>query len=303
LTFFKVSSKIASTFGFQEISIGENMKSSVCITGAAGGLGKAFAAECALRGWNLFLTDLAAPLLPPLAAGISRLYGVDVQTYACDLTNTMERDSFWLRIQELGIQFHMLINVAGVEFEGLFKERSLQELRTIVRLNIEATLEMTHRVLSHRDPCRTLRIINVSSLASYYPMPLKAVYAASKRFLLDVSLALHHELCSDDVTVTVLCPAGLPTTLESITKIDAQGFMGQATTLNVGSVTTKTIDWALKGRPVYIPGWVNRLMKALSILIPPVTIAGMLKKRWLKAYKESTADHRLLDLPPLINPH
>ena len=278
------------------------MKSYVCITGATGGVGKAFAAECAQRGWDLFLTDLNASLLPPLSSGIERLYGVDVHTYACDLTNPEERNQFWQHIQDLGIQFHMLINVAGIDFEGLFKERSLQQLRTIIRLNIEATLEMTHSVLSHRDPCRTLRIINVSSLASYYPMPVKAVYAASKRFLLDISLALHHELSADDVSVTVLCPAGLPTTLTSITKIDAQGFMGQATTLNVGDVTTKTIDWAMKGRPVYIPGWINRLMKSLSRLVPPVTMAGMLKKRWMKAYKKTTRDARLRGVPSLANP-
>lgn len=34
------------------------MKSYVLISGAAGGLGKAFAAECASRGWDMVLTDL-----------------------------------------------------------------------------------------------------------------------------------------------------------------------------------------------------------------------------------------------------
>lgn len=278
------------------------MKSYVCITGASGGVGKAFAAECAQRGWDLLLTDLSHAPLSPLASGIGRLYGVEVKTYTCDLTDPAERENFWQYIRENGIQLHMLINVAGVDFEGLFKERSLKEIRTIVRLNIEATLEMTHSVLSHRDPCRTLRIINVSSLASYYAMPVKAVYAASKRFLLDVSVALHHELRSDDVSVTVLCPAGLPTTRSSITKIEAQGLMGQATTLNVGSVTSQTIDLALKGRPVVVPGFFNQIMLAASRMVSPVKLAGMLKKRWLKANKESTENYRLTDLHPLTNP-
>jgi len=274
------------------------MKSYVCITDAAGGLGKAFAAECALRGWDLFLTDMAETLLPPLAEGLSRLYGVDVRTYACDLTNPDERNQFWQYTQEQGVQFHMLINVAGVDFEGLFKERSLQELRTIIRLNIEATLEMTHSVLSYRDPCRTLRIINVSSLASFYPMPVKAVYAASKRFLLDVSLALNQELRADDASVTVLCPAGLPTTLSSITKIEAQGIMGQATTMNVGHVVTRTIERALKGRSVYVPGWLNQVMRFSGSMIPRPTLAGMIKRRWLKSNHQanSAAAAALVDL-------
>ena len=48
----------------------------VAITGAAGGLGKAFAVECASRGWDLFLTDLPGEPLETLAAGLRSTYGV-----------------------------------------------------------------------------------------------------------------------------------------------------------------------------------------------------------------------------------
>lgn len=278
------------------------MRSYVCITGATGGLGKAFAAECALRGWNLFLTDVATPMLPPLAEGLTRMYGVDVKYYDCDLTDAEARAEFWQQIKAMGTQFHMLINVAGVDFEGPFSQRSLSELRTIVRLNIEATLEMTHSVLAHRDPCRTLHIINVSSLASFYPMPVKAVYAASKRFLLDMSLALHHELRSEDAVVTVLCPAGLPTTLSAIAKIKAQGFLGQLTTQNVGNVACRTIDYAIKGRPLYIPGLLNQGLRVFGGFIPPITLAGLIKKRWSKANQKSSEAARLSNLSALTHP-
>ena len=54
-------------------------------------------------------------------------------------------------------------------------------------------------------------------------MPVKATYAASKRFLLDFSLALREELRGLGATVTVLCPAGLPNHPECIQAIEAQG--------------------------------------------------------------------------------
>jgi uncharacterized protein len=57
-------------------------------------------------------------------------------------------------------------------------------------------------------------------------MPVKATYAASKRFLLDWSLALQEELRDQDVSVTVLCPALMPTTPETVKAIDAQGWAG-----------------------------------------------------------------------------
>jgi len=266
------------------------MKSYVCITGAAGGLGKAFAAECGRRGWDLVLTDVRADLLPPLAAGLERQYNLRVLSHACDLMDPSQREQFWQFVRAGGLQFHMLINVAGVDHEGWFKDRSLEELRTIIRLNVEAVLEMTYSVLSHRDPCRTLRVINVGSLASFYPMPVKAVYAASKRFLLDLSRALHQELKEDDVSVTVLAPAGMPTTSGTISKIDAQGWMGRATTMNVGEVARLTIDQALRGRSVVIPGWLNRLLQLGGSLVPPLALAAMLKKRWKRSYARSSRD-------------
>lgn len=263
------------------------MNSYVCITGAAGGLGKAFAAECAERGWDLLITDINAALLPPLANGLSRMYNVEVRQVACDLTCPEGREILWQYVVENQIKFHMFINVAGVDFEGRFNQRSLDELRTIIRLNIEATMELTHNSLRHRDPVRTLRIINVSSLASFYPMPVKAVYAASKRFLLDFSRALNKELRQEDVSVTALCPAGLPTTPKIIEKINVQGFMGQITTMNVGDVAAKTIRAALSGREVYVPGQLNQFLRLLGNLTPPTVVAEFINKRWSDSNQKS----------------
>jgi short-subunit dehydrogenase len=177
----------------------------------------------------------------------------------------------------------MLLNVAGIDYQGVFGERQINELRTIVRLNIEATVEMTRRILQFKDQHCRLQVVNVSSLAAFYPMPVKAVYAASKRFLLDLSLALNRELRPSDVTVTALCPAGMPTNPECIRSIDAQGFMGQITTKNVGAVAARTIDLALAGRTVYIPGFVNQVLWFLGSLVPPAVIAFLIDKRWREA--------------------
>jgi uncharacterized protein len=256
------------------------MKSRVLITGASGGLGKAFAAECASRGWDLFLTDMREQPLAALAEGLARLHTVDVKWAACDLADSAARARLWEKIGADGLGFHMLVNVAGLDFEGLFSERSVEELGAIVRINIESVVAMTRTVLQFRDPARTLRIINVSSLAGFYPMPVKAVYAASKRFLLDLSLALRRELAGDDVTVTALCPAGMPTNPACIRAIDAQGFMGRVTTRNAGFVAAKTVSRALANRAVYIPGAINLILRWLSAAVPRSLITAFIGRRW-----------------------
>jgi short-subunit dehydrogenase len=263
------------------------MNSSVLITGGTGGLGKAFAAECASRGWNLFLTDLNAEALETTAAGLKRMYGVEVLTHPADLTAEEDREALWRYIEKLGLRFHFLANVAGIDYEGLFNEREIGEIRTILRLNVEATVEMTRRALQFRDPVRPFRIVTVSSLAAFYPMPVKAIYASSKRFLLDWSLALNQELRATGVTVTALCPAGMPSNPEVTRAIDAQGLMGRITTVNVGDVAARTIDRALAGRTIYIPGAINQVLRVIGGMFPPQLVAYVIDKRWRKSHRKS----------------
>jgi len=183
-------------------------------------------------------------------------------------------------MRSANLRFWCLINVAGVDFEGPFIERSTRELRTILRLNVEAAVEMTHAGLRLRDASRPFRLINVSSLAAYCPLPIRATYAASKSLLLSFSLALREEIRDCGATVTVLCPAGLLTTDEAIRAIRAQGILGRITTVDIGRVGARTIDHALRGDAVYIPGIANQFLRVLGRVLPPTVAARLMGARW-----------------------
>ncbi|MEN4013708.1 MAG: SDR family NAD(P)-dependent oxidoreductase [Chloroflexota bacterium] len=261
----------------------EPTPSLVVISGASGGLGKAFAVECAARGWSLLLTDLRAEPLETLAAGLRRASSVTVLTHPCDLSSANQRAELRACFHRAGLRVWMLINVAGLDHEGPFCHLTSQQLLAIVRVNIEGTLDLTHGLLEQRDPRATLRIINVASLAAFYPMPVKATYAASKRFLLDFSLALNEELRGLGATVTALCPAGMPTNAETLRAIRAQGWLGQITTLDTGRVASQTLDAALAGRQVVVPGWSNRALQCLGGLVPRGLLARLIASRWSAA--------------------
>ena len=261
------------------------MRSMVFISGAAGGLGKAFAVECAQRGWDLFVSDLNQEKLEVLASALSRTYGVKVLTKECNLMDSDSRQDLFQVLTNGLYRFRGLINVAGLDFEGIFRDRSREDIRGIVRLNVEGTLEVTHSLMEVMDPMQPFWIITVSSLAAFFPIPVKATYAASKRFLLDFSLALRDEVKSQGATITVLCPAGLPTTPSAIEGIDAQGLIGQLTTQNVGRVAKITITKALQGKAIVVPGFLNQFMRWAGSMVPPALLSRMLGKRWRTARK------------------
>jgi len=116
-----------------------------------------------------------------------------------------------------------------------------------------------------------------------YPMPLKATYAASKRFLLDFALALRQELKSQGVNTMSLCPGGLATTKEAIEGIAAQGFWGNATTNKLESVAHNSIERVQLGKSIYIPGALNRTLSFCGKLIPRSVIAAIIYHRWNNA--------------------
>ena len=253
----------------------------VCITGAAGGLGKAFSNECAQRGYDLFLTDMNESSLDMLAQSIVRCYGVKVGTFACNLTVANERDLLKKALSDQYGEFNMLINVAGVDHEGLFESLTVEQILTTIHLNIEGTVMLTHSLLPMHSSADTFRIINVCSLAAFQPMPYKSLYAASKKFLLDWSYAIYEEL-KDYATVTALCPAGLPTTPWTVKSIDSQGIIGSLTTKNVGVVARDTVAAALKGRKLVIPGVVNKVAAFASDLLPRSLAVKFVSGRWAK---------------------
>ena len=258
----------------------------VLITGASGGLGRAFAAECASRGYNLLLTDINEEGLKSIKSGLERQYGVCVTTKKCDLTQDESVDEMLLLIDKNGIKFDMLLNIAGMDYEGGFLDRERSSILGIVSLNVEATLRITHAILSRRREGRPFSLVFVSSLASMYPMPLKATYAASKRFLTDFALAIGQELKSQNVNVLTLCPGGLPTTQEAMQGIAAQGFWGNATTNRLEEVAYNTIEKVQKGKKLYIPVTVNRLISLLGKLVPRSVIVKIIYSRWNSAQRK-----------------
>jgi uncharacterized protein len=257
------------------------VNSYLLITGATGGLGRAFVIEAASQGYNLLLTD-KYPDGNSLADRLSERFHISVEYRPCDLADENDRERFLFGLKSDGLVFWGLINVAGQDYEGVFLEKTRTQLLRILKVNILATIDITHGVLSMRDPEQKFRLINVSSLAGFFPMPFKATYAASKRFLLDFSQAIREEIRPFG-TVTALCPAGMPTNVEDMRSMFAQGFWGLVTCVNQEKVAKSTLKAALKGKAVVIPGWLNQLIQTASSFLPVSIKVRYVAKRWKKA--------------------
>ncbi len=276
------------------------MQTYLMISGATGGLGSALVVECAKRGYNLYLTDISQEGAQ-FARSIAETYRIDVRYRACDLASSQARQDLFEQLKSEGCAFWGLLNVAGLDNEGAFLEKTREQILAIIQVDVESTVDMTHAILELRAADRRFMLINVCSLAAFFPMPYKATYSASKRFLVEFSRAIHEEI-RDFGSVTALCPNGLPTTAMSMRKISAQGFWGKITMMKVETVAHKTIDYALRGKAVYIPGFLNCVLQWLGMLIPPSLVAKYIGNRWRSAQKKFQLPVHFLWLLVLLFP-
>lgn len=248
------------------------------ITGALGGLGSTFAYECASRGSNLILIDRSHEG-QPLLEYLTENFPGEIRFYICDLSDHAARSDLLQKLTNEGFHYKGLINVVGQEIEGQFLTRTHEEVQYMLHLNLEAMVDLSLFALNRHDPEQKFQLINVASLAGFFPIPHKAVYSSSKRFIIHFSQALREEI-RDFGNVTVLCPGGLPTNPEAMKKIFLQGFWGKMTAHDTHQVVKHTLKKSRRNVPIYIPGAANKLLVLLSRILPANWMAKYLSKRW-----------------------
>jgi uncharacterized protein len=250
------------------------------ITGSSQGLGRAIAEECAGRGMNLILVALPESGLPEVASIIRRVYEVEVEYREADLT---ERDSpaslvEWVRAR--AFRLTMLVNNAGTGYNRRFDQSTLHENETTIELNVLALVRLTHLLLPKLVDDGPAYVLNVGSLAAYFPMPFMPVYSPTKSFVVNFSLALREEMASNGLSVSVLCPNGIRTNKGCREQIDRQGLAGRLTCLYPDQVARAAVRGLLDGRPIIVPGIVNKIIRAVGSIVPRALVMRVVARHW-----------------------
>ncbi len=173
----------------------------VLITGCSSGYGLETARHFHAQGWNVVAT-MRTPredLLPRS----SRL-----RIVALDVTNP---ESIAAALQASG-PIDVLVNNAGVGLFGAFEATPMTTIREIFETNTFGVMAMTQAVVPAFRARRAGMIINVTSSATLAPMPLVAVYTASKTAIQGFTASLAHELKAHQVQVKLVEPGYAPTT-------------------------------------------------------------------------------------------
>jgi len=182
------------------------------VTGGAGGIGTAIVRRLARAGFAVAIWDISETAAERLAAEVAA-GGGRALAVRCDVADTESVAAAANKTRhELGAVW-ALVNNAGIDRFGLFKDSGPADWDRIVAVNLMGTLLCTKALLDDMVSAGTGRIVCLSSDAARVGSTGEAVYAASKAGVIGFAKALAREVARHGIAVNTVCPGPTDTAL------------------------------------------------------------------------------------------
>lgn len=249
------------------------------VTGASSGIGLCFCRELARRGCNLVMVSNQT-CLEECAEEISEEFGVSTCPFFCDLTTDDSAARILDFLDSQNLEPDYLINNAGI---FSFKEVTATDpdkVRCFIDLHIRAVTELSRAFAIRFSERGRGRILNMSSMSCWMPMPGIALYSATKSYIRVFSRALHYELRDRGVTVTVACPGGIATDLFGLPENLKRLAINISVLTRPETFARKAVNKMLCGKKQYINGLLNRF-SIFFVAIMPTNVRMLVKHRLL----------------------
>lgn len=250
------------------------------VTGASSGIGLCFCKTLASRGCSLVMISNQSKELDECASQIAEEYGVETYPYFCDLTQEGITEQIIDWIEQMGLEVDILINNAGIFSFAPVIETSQRKIDCFIDLHIRAVTELTKGFAQKFVSEGRGRILNMSSMSCWTPMPGIALYSATKAYIRAFSRAMHYELRDSGVSLTVACPGGIATDLFGLPANLMKLAVAIKAVQTPEKFTAKAIDKMLKGKMQYINGLINR-MAIVFVGMMPTGVRMLIKRKML----------------------
>lgn len=184
------------------------------VTGAASGMGKAFAARLARAGMNVVLADVE---VPPLEAAVEevRALGVEAIGLQTDVSDAAAVDRLRDGAIERFGRVNVLCNNAGVagRMVGLESGLEIPDWQWVLGVNLWGVIHGHRSFLPHFLEHGDAHVVNTASMAGLFPG--HSAYSASKWAVVGITEGLYNQLqmMGSSVGVSCLCPGFVATNI------------------------------------------------------------------------------------------
>ncbi|MEI8054815.1 MAG: SDR family NAD(P)-dependent oxidoreductase [bacterium] len=232
------------------------------ITGATSGIGAAFARNFASKNYDLIITGRRVNKIKALAQELQAKYNINVEVIIIELTNACDLALLIQKVKEQK-NLSVLVNNAGFGSRNNFNASDITVWGNMLKVHAEAVMQLTHAALPNMLAKNSGTIINVSSILAFFPYRKHAMYTATKAFINLFTKTIAKELKNTGIRVQALCP-GLTATDFHMQMGVSHGFIKP---MQPDVVVAKSLKHLKKNKTVCIPGFLNKLIVMLAVLI------------------------------------
>lgn len=240
------------------------------ITGASSGFGWDMAHILSERGYDIIAVARRTERLEKLKSELD----TDVEIVTCDVTDCEQCK----KLSEYAPCVDVFINNAGFGILGDFCETDLNDELKMLDTNVRAVHILTKLFLKEFKKKNSGYILNVASLAAFFPGPLFAAYYATKSYVMRLTQSVAEELrqCGSKVHISVLCPGPAHTEFADVANASfGTGKEKQFIKIVLDSfeVAEYAINKMFAGKQVIVPGWPMRIAAFARHILPDKLIA------------------------------
>ncbi len=192
----------------------------ILITGASSGLGAALALEYASLGNTLYLQGRNVDRLKEVV-GKCQGMGAEVHSKIIDVTDAEGMEN-WIWQADAQSPLDLLIANAGISAGTGGNGESSKQVRRIFSTNIDGVINSVQPVIPLMIARKSGQIAIMSSLAGIRALPSSPAYSASKACVRYYGEALRGNLLKHGVSVSVICPGYIKTTMNDVNNFPMQ---------------------------------------------------------------------------------
>jgi len=254
------------------------MQKFTLITGASGGIGREMAFICAEKSFNLLLVALANSNLAELSEELRSKYAVEVNFLELDFSRIDAATDLYEWCVQNNYEVDMLINNLGIGGKEKFKDIRLDEIRQMIQLNAYVMSAITNLFLPMLNRQPRAYILNVSSTASYFNIPNKIVYSATKAYVNTFTTSLRNELKNSHVSVSLLCHGGSTHRVDPEVEKKLNNYFTTLVHETPHAIAKAGIEGMLKNKKIILPGFPSKFYMVISRIIPGFLADKLVRK-------------------------
>lgn len=221
------------------------------ITGASSGLGCEMARILSKKGYDIIAVARREDRLIKLKNELK----TNVEIVVLDVSDVEKCKE----LSKYAGETDVFINNAGFGVFGDFCSTDLDDELKMLDTNVRAVHILTKLFVKEFKKRNSGYILNVASLAAFFPGPLFGAYYATKSYVLRITQAVAEELRRDKskVKISLLCPGPVHTEFGDIAKLSfgtGKEKYGKKIVLTCEQVSEYAIEKMFSGKQVIVPG-------------------------------------------------